>query len=426
MRRSTQSGGAAKAMPLRRSNNPRLPGKGGYDLYVKYGCLAAVLIFAQMISWICISLSFELVGASLEYPSSRSIQESILQWKKTVNYAFWVSAAVTVAGLIVLFLLIVRPVHRLSRTALSYRLIAKRRLKASNKSEVETLRESFQEILLEIKKKEQSLDRTKSEMSAQLEANKALEQQLRNTDRLAKAAINTKSAFLAHMSHELRTPLTGISGLAEMMLLKVYGDLGDPRYEGYLEDILNCAQGLLRNVEEILEASSLHIEKTVVCPLHVDITTLIEQAAEQATEALREKNIKLRYEPAPHLPMVWADKNCMEQILDNVIGNAIKYSAPDSSVYIAVAMAGGRRIKIAISDYGTGMSAEEQAAALEFFGIVDAMHANQKRGLGLGLSMSKRLIEIQGGEFDIQSSPGQGTTVTIFLPCKVSPRKSAA
>ena len=238
------------------------------------------------------------------------------------------------------------------------------------------------------------------------------------TTRRAEAASQAKTTFLANMSHELRTPLNGILGVAEMMQMKIYGPLGDDRYETYLDDILKSGQHLLTQLEDVLEVSNIELDQTDLHAVQVDVGRLVRSAIERNAEAAGRKAIALVSKTSSQLPEAWVDEARTLQVLHNLIENAVKFSPDGASVVVTTQREGNDYLSLTVADDGPGLSKQEAAAALEFFGTADAMRANRNRGLGLGLSLSKRLVEMQGGSLSLETALGEGTVVTLRLPCR--------
>lgn len=260
------------------------------------------------------------------------------------------------------------------------------------------------------------LEQASNELEEQRAVNEALLRKLEETQKQLKNAKRAKAAFLSHMSHELRTPLNGVLGLAELMQMKIYGPFGDARYEGYLEDILTSSRHLLKHLNRMLEASRIELQETSVDIGKLAVRNRVASVLKRSAPEARQKEVRLRSVVPRSLPKVWADEVWFEQILYCLLENAIKFGGKGTSVAITACEEEHDRIAISVSDEGPGMSQEEVEAALVLFGAANPMHARRNRGLGIGLSISKRLTEVQGGTLNIDTEPGQGTIVTIRLP----------
>lgn len=260
------------------------------------------------------------------------------------------------------------------------------------------------------------LEQASNELEEQRAANDVLARKLRETQEQVNAGKRAKAAFLSHMSHELRTPLNGVLGLAEMMQMKIYGPFGDARYESYLEDILKSSRYLLKHLDSMLEASRVELQETSMDIDKLAVRKTVACVLKDSFRQARQREIRLRTAIPRNLPDVWADAAWFAQILNCLLENAIKFAGKGTCVAITACREEHERIAISVSDQGPGMSQEEVEAALVLFGATDPMHARRNRGLGIGLSISKRLTEIQGGTLNVDTEPGEGTIVTVRLP----------
>jgi len=231
----------------------------------------------------------------------------------------------------------------------------------------------------------------------------------------AEAANQAKSEFLANMSHELRTPLNAINGFSEIMAGEMFGPLGDKRYVGYAGDILKSGQHLLSLINDILDMAKIEAGKMT---LHYDKVSL-KEVCEDATRLMRgkaqEAGLVLVLD-APDLPEIDADHRGMKQVMLNLISNAIKFTPEGGSITVSVAAYGGDRQKVAVSDTGIGIAPEDVARLARPFEQVEGQHSKTTQGTGLGLALTKSLIELHHGVMAIQSEPGSGTVVSFDLP----------
>ncbi|WP_282611150.1 sensor histidine kinase KdpD [Pelagibius sp. Alg239-R121] len=275
---------------------------------------------------------------------------------------------------------------------------------------------AYNETMNDLLNTRRILDQANNELEKQLAAKEVLIRKLRETKKQANAANRAKAAFLSHMSHELRTPLTGVMGLAEMMQMKIYGPFGDERYDSYLDGIIKSSRHLLKHLESMLEASRVELQEANFDIGNLCLRNSVAQVLTLFTHNAKRRNIRLKTAIPRNCPEVRADEAWLRWILCSLLENAIKFSSNGKSVAIAAWKEDRERVSISITDQGPGMSREEVEAALILFGATDSMHAKHNRGLGVGLSISKRLAEVQGGTLSIDTEPGQGTIVTVRLP----------
>jgi len=225
-------------------------------------------------------------------------------------------------------------------------------------------------------------------------------------------------ALPASLVHELRTPLGAISGFADVMRREAFGPLGSDRYREYAQSIHQASGHLLGLVNDLMdlykiEAGQLAIERKPVDLRHVvrSVFGLLALDAEQS-------KIRLEQSISPIVPpIIQTDEGRLRQVLINLVGNAIKFTSAEGSVHVAAErVPGGSQVAISVRDTGIGMSEEEIRSALNPFGQAKAGSALGRLGTGLGLPISKMLVERLGGTFELLSSPGAGTTATLCLP----------
>jgi two-component system cell cycle sensor histidine kinase PleC len=240
----------------------------------------------------------------------------------------------------------------------------------------------------------------------------------------AEAANRAKSEFLANMSHELRTPLNAINGFSEIMAGELYGPLGDRRYKEYATDILMSGQHLLALINDILDMAKIEAGKL---SLHFEPIS-IEEAAEDAMRLMRNRaeaaGLTLSAKLG-NLPDVEADYRAIKQVLLNLLSNAVKFTPKGGAVSVG-ARATAEEIVIVVRDTGIGISREDLARLMRPFEQVETQHAKTQQGTGLGLALTKSLIELHGGRLELESEPGAGTTVTFALPLRQELRPHAA
>ena len=242
----------------------------------------------------------------------------------------------------------------------------------------------------------------------------------------AEGANQAKSEFLANMSHELRTPLNAINGFSEMMAEEMFGPLGDKRYKGYAADILSSGQHLLALINDILDMSkieagkmSLHLEPMVIAEVVDDAVRLIRTRAETA-------GLTLLVTVSDDL-VVEADYRAIKQVLLNLLSNALKFTPNGGRITIAVDRLSQSedmdKLEIAVTDTGIGIAESDLARLAQPFEQIESQHSKTQQGTGLGLALTKSLVELHGGVLDIKSKAGVGTTVRFTLPLK--PRAAA-
>ncbi|MFN7535897.1 MAG: PAS domain-containing sensor histidine kinase [Brevundimonas sp.] len=231
----------------------------------------------------------------------------------------------------------------------------------------------------------------------------------------AEAANQAKSEFLANMSHELRTPLNAINGFSEIMATEMFGPLGDDRYRGYAEDILRSGQHLLSLINDILDMAkieagklTLHLEPVSLEEVCQDVIRLMRGKAEEA-------GLTLALDAAP-LETLDADYRALKQVILNLVSNAIKFTPHGGRVDVLTRRTPEDRYEIAVADTGIGIATADLARLAQPFEQVEGQHAKTNQGTGLGLALSKSLVELHGGTLEMESVLGKGTVVRVTLP----------
>ncbi len=230
----------------------------------------------------------------------------------------------------------------------------------------------------------------------------------------AEEANQSKSDFLANMSHELRTPLNAINGFSDIMKKEMFGPLGDPRYKEYVNDILFSGQHLLSLINDILDMSKIEAGKMTLNHEIMQIDDMIGQVIRIVRGRAEDNRLKLIYQPST-LPEIEADPRAVKQVLLNLMTNAIKFTPEDGSVSCEVTPNSAGLI-VKISDTGIGIAQEDIERLANPFEQIDSDHSRQHEGTGLGLALSKSMVELHGGNFKIESTLGQGTSVIFTLP----------
>ncbi|HEX9022677.1 MAG TPA: ATP-binding protein, partial [Geobacteraceae bacterium] len=219
--------------------------------------------------------------------------------------------------------------------------------------------------------------------------------------------------FVANVSHELRTPVTVIRGYAETLTTGMLA--ADPERAGaFLEKIHRHAERLSSLIDDLLALSELESgeKPPVMAPVTVEgplahVCTLLEEKA-------RQKNIAIVRAGATDVPPVLADRGRLEQVLVNLLDNAIKYTPENGTITVSAAEAEGM-VKIAVTDTGIGIPPSEQSRIFERFYRVDTARSREQGGTGLGLAIVRHIIQQHGGEVAVESAPGKGSTFTVTL-----------
>lgn len=255
-----------------------------------------------------------------------------------------------------------------------------------------------------------------AELEEEILERERMEGELRAAKRQAESANNAKSEFLAVVSHELRTPLNAIIGFSEMLMYETFGPLGDERYNDYVEDIRGSGLHLLSLINNILDLSKVEADKFELLESDVDIASTVADALKFVKGRADAAGIHTETEFSELLPGVRADQRAVMQILVNLLTNAVKFTPRDGRVMVGAELVDDGSLQISVSDTGIGIPENELLRVLEPFAQTDTTVSREYEGTGLGLPLSKRLIELHEGTLEIESEPGLGTTVRIEFP----------
>jgi PAS domain S-box-containing protein len=236
----------------------------------------------------------------------------------------------------------------------------------------------------------------------------------------AERANRAKSAFLANMSHELRTPLNAVIGFSEVMMREVFGPLGLPRYRDYARDIHRSGTHLLDLINDILDMAKIEVGKRELQLEPVDLKTEIIETMRLIQWRVGEGSIGLVTELDEAPPTFRVDRRAVRQILLNLVGNAVKFTPAGGTVTVACRRRPGG-LALVVTDTGVGIAPEHVAQLGTPFFQAHSVGIAGKEGTGLGLALTKSLVEMHGGRLQIESRLGVGTTVTAVFPFESAP-----
>jgi two-component system CheB/CheR fusion protein len=237
---------------------------------------------------------------------------------------------------------------------------------------------------------------------------KALAAELKRTAR-------AKSEFLANMSHELRTPLNSINGFSEVLYDETFGPLNEKQKQ-YVNNVLTSGKHLLLLINQILDMAKVESGKMKLTLSDVSMKTLLNDISMLVADMVSKKKIEMQLEIAADLPNIQADELKVKEIIYNLVSNAVKFT-PEGGKIGMRAKNIGSEIEVVVWDTGIGIAAENMGKIFEGFFRVDTPYSRVTEGTGLGLPLSKKLVELHGGKLSVESKGlNQGTLVRFTLP----------
>jgi two-component system cell cycle sensor histidine kinase PleC len=236
-----------------------------------------------------------------------------------------------------------------------------------------------------------------------------------NAPATAEAHSRSKAAFLASMSHELRTPLNAVIGFADIIKEQLFGPIGSDKYIEYADEIRASGHGLLSIINNIIDLSRIDAGQFKLREEVADLAELAQGAVRRFADAAAAVKVKIELERPTGFPLVSVDPRAVQQVLGNIISNAVKFTPPGGSVTVRLARTDDG-IELAVSDTGVGIPAHHLARMGEAFLQADDVLIRSHQGAGLGLALAKSLVSLLGGKLVIASTEGRGTRVTVVLP----------
>ena len=261
--------------------------------------------------------------------------------------------------------------------------------------------------------------RTFATQSALAIQNARLFQEIEEKSRQLEIADRHKSEFLASMSHELRTPLNAVIGFSEVLLERMFGEI-NAKQDEYLQDILSSGRHLLSLINDILDLAKIEAGRMELDVADFHLPQAIDNAVTLVRERAARRAITLEVGIDPQLGEIKGDERKVKQVLLNLLSNAIKFTPEGGRVDVHAGLVDGGA-EIAVRDTGVGIAPEDHEAVFEEFRQVGTDYAKKHEGTGLGLTLSRRFVELHGGKIWVKSQLGQGATFTFTLPVKPWP-----
>ncbi|HEY0707447.1 MAG TPA: ATP-binding protein, partial [Polyangia bacterium] len=261
----------------------------------------------------------------------------------------------------------------------------------------------------------QQLRTANQELGRREQERTVLYERLVEQNRLIQAANRMKSEFLANMSHELRTPLNAIIGFAELLHDGVAAPVTEKQMS-YLKHILVSGRHLLTLINDVLDLAKVESGKLEIRPEAVDLTELTREVTDVLLSTSAEKRIQISTVIDPAVTRVVVDAAKFKQILYNYLSNALKFTPPQGSVEVRIDPVGADEFRLQVRDSGIGIRPEDMGRLFIEFQQLDSGMTKQHSGTGLGLVLTKRMVEAQGGQVGASSTLGKGTVFFAILP----------
>ncbi len=240
-------------------------------------------------------------------------------------------------------------------------------------------------------------------------------QELELQNRRIQEASRLKSEFLAHMSHELRTPLNAIIGFAEL-LYDGQVDPASPQHKEFLGDILSSGRHLLQLINDVLDLAKVEAGKLEFRPEEIQVSKVIGEVSAILRTAVSAKRIKLETEIDPTVTEIFLDPGRLKQVAYNYLSNALKFTAEGGRVSIRVVPEDANHFRLEVEDTGVGVAPADLGKLFIEFQQLETGSSKRHQGTGLGLALTKRLVEGQGGSVGVTSDLGKGSTFFAVLP----------
>jgi signal transduction histidine kinase len=270
----------------------------------------------------------------------------------------------------------------------------------------------------------EEVERATTTLRADIHRREVVEADLRSTQVALEIADRARSEFVSTVSHELRTPLTSIQGYSEMLTDGEAGALTPPQ-QRMVDVVERNARRLLALVEDLLSLSSIRAGTLRLERKRVDVAEVVDGALDALAPTMASRELTFEVAVEPEVGSVIGDRGQLERVLLNLLSNALKYTPDGGRIGLEV-MTAGSRARLVVSDSGIGIPFEEQHELFEpFFRSSTATDA-AIQGTGLGLVIVRSVVEAHGGEVELRSAPGAGTTVTVWLPLALRERAGAA
>jgi two-component system, NtrC family, sensor kinase len=348
------------------------------------------------------------------------VEQPLSEALAPLKAAIWRTALLLVAFLVLAIATSILLARRLVRPIESIQTAASKigsgalnqRIEIATHDELGALADEFNRMAARLQESYASLEQKVEERTRELET--ALGK-LDEKGRELEAASLHKSAFLANMSHELRTPLNAILGFSQVLRERLFGELNE-KQEGYVEDILSSGNHLLSLINDVLDLSKVEAGEVELDVAPFSLRESLERGVVMVRERALKDGVQLSLAANPEIDIVAGDERRIRQVIFNLLSNAVKFTPEGGVVDVRATQVNGE-VTVSVADTGPGIAAEDRERIFEEFQQTEA-GIEKREGTGLGLALSKRLVELHGGRIWVDGEPGNGSTFVFTLPAR--------
>jgi len=335
-----------------------------------------------------------------------------------IQSAIWRTAVLLIAFLGVAVVTSVVLARNLARPIESIQLAAARigsgdldqRIAVSSRDELGALAEEFNRMAARLEASYAGLEEKVQQRTRELAGALA---ELDQKSRELEAASRHKSAFLANMSHELRTPLNAISGFSQVLRKRMYGEINEKQAD-YLDEILASSRDLLSLIDDVLDLSKVEAGQIGLDVAEFSLPSTLERGVVVVRDRAARGDVRISLGSDPGIDTVTGDERRVRQVFVNLLSNAVKFTPAGGAIDVRASRVNGE-VRVSVADTGPGIAPADQARIFEEFQQA-AAGREQREGTGLGLALSKRLVELHGGRIWVDSELGKGSTFVFTLP----------